>query len=258
MRRALFTKNKVKFIDGTLPKPAADDPLHDAWERSNHMVVSWINRSLTTHITQSTVYFDDARSLWLDLLDRYSKGNHFRISDILQDIHSMKQGDRNVSTFFTDLKTLWEELEALRPTPVCSCNSTCTCNLSQSFQKYKDSEYVICFIKGLNDSYSAVKTQILMLEPLPSISKAFALVTQQERKNASTVSGDASPLAASSNSTNWSQQGRGYNQGRGTNQNSGGHGRGRASNNNKQCTFCGKPYHTIDTCYFKHGFPPEY
>lgn len=124
------------------------------------MVVSWINRSLTTHIVQSTAYFDDARSLWLDLLDRYSKGNHFCISDILQDIHSMKQGDRNVSTFFTGLKTLWEELESLRPTPVCSCDSLCTCNLSQSLQRYKDSEYVICFIKGLNDSYSAVKTQI--------------------------------------------------------------------------------------------------
>lgn len=82
------------------------------------MVVSWINRSLTTHIVQSTAYFDDARSLWLDLLDRYSKGNHFCISDILQDIHSMKQGDRNVSTFFTGLKTLWEELESLRPTPL--------------------------------------------------------------------------------------------------------------------------------------------
>lgn len=97
-----------------------------------------------------------------------------------------------------------------------------------------------------------------MLDPLPSISKAFALVTQQERKNGGTVSGDASPLVAANNSTNWFQQGRGYNQGRGASQNAGGRGRGRANTNNKQCTFCGKPYHTVDTCYFKHGFPPGY
>lgn len=98
VRRALLAKNKLKFINGTVPKPAIDNPLHDTWERSNTMVVSWINQSLTVHIAQSTVYFDNARSLWLDLLDRYSKGNHFRISDILQDMHSMKQGDRTIST----------------------------------------------------------------------------------------------------------------------------------------------------------------
>lgn len=78
---------------------------------------------------------------------------------------------------FTDLKTLWEELESLTPIPTCSCNSTCTYNLTQYMQLFKELEYVICFLKGLNVSYNAVKTQILMLDPLPSISKAFAMVS---------------------------------------------------------------------------------
>lgn len=96
MKRALLSKNKHKFVDDTLLALPLDDPLHDAWERCNNMVVSWLNRSLTAHIAQSIVYFNDARLLWLDLLDRYSKRNHFQVSDILQDMHSMKQGDKNV------------------------------------------------------------------------------------------------------------------------------------------------------------------
>lgn len=152
------------------------------------MVVSWINRSLTTHLAQSTVYIDDARALWLDLQDRFSRGNHFRISDILQDIHSMRQGDRNVSTFFTDLKTLWEELDSLRPTPSCMCNSPCSCNLSSQMSVQRDNKCVICFLKHLNDSFNIVKIQILLMDPFSSITKTFGLVTQQERKISDTTS----------------------------------------------------------------------
>lgn len=37
-------------------------------------------------------------------------------------------------------------------------------------------------IKGLNDTYANVHTQILLMDPLPSIiNEAFSLVSQQER-----------------------------------------------------------------------------
>ena len=38
------------------------------------------------------------------------------------------------------------------------------------------------FLNGLNDAYSQVRTQILMMEPTPSIDKAFSLVIQGERQ----------------------------------------------------------------------------
>lgn len=43
-----------------------------------------------------------------------------------------------------------------------------------------------------------------------------------------------------------------------------GRGRGANSNNysgknsNRICIYCGKTGHTIETCYRKHGFPPNY
>ncbi|XP_019433606.1 PREDICTED: uncharacterized protein LOC109340385 [Lupinus angustifolius] len=145
------------------------------------MILSWIARCLTPQIGQSTVYIDSAYELWQDLKERFSKGDHFRMSDALQELHSVRQGDRTISTYFTDLKTLWEELESLRPMPSCSCQPRCSCDMIKIIKSDKDNEYVICFLKGLNEEFNTTKAQILLMEPLPLINKAFSLLQQQER-----------------------------------------------------------------------------
>lgn len=95
MKRALSSKNKLKFINGGIPQPCPTDPLFESWERCNNIVVSWINRTLNPKISQSSSSFDNARDLWQDHQNRFTKGNHFRQSDLLQELHSMRQGDRS-------------------------------------------------------------------------------------------------------------------------------------------------------------------
>lgn len=88
MKRALSSKNKIRFINGTLPKPSYLDSTYDLWDRCNNMVLSWITRTLSPHIFQSTICIESAFELWKDLEDRFSKGNFFRVSDLLRDLHS--------------------------------------------------------------------------------------------------------------------------------------------------------------------------
>lgn len=106
MRRALSSKKKLRFINGGLQPPPKTNPDYEAWETCNNTVVSWINRSLSPHITQSTNSIDNARDLWLDLQDRFTKGNYFRISNLLQELHSMMQGEITLTQFYTDMKIL--------------------------------------------------------------------------------------------------------------------------------------------------------
>jgi hypothetical protein len=40
---------------------------------------------------------------------------------------------------------------------------------------------------GLNESYAAVRGHILLIEPLPSVSRAYALVLQEERHHSITT-----------------------------------------------------------------------
>ncbi|XP_014506253.1 uncharacterized protein LOC106766005 [Vigna radiata var. radiata] len=104
---ALETKNK-KFIDGTLPCPPITDPLHEAWCRSNPMVMSWLTRSMTYLIKQSVMWMDTTLDIWRDLKDQFSHANKFRVSDLQDQILACHQGDLSVSEYYTKLKILWK------------------------------------------------------------------------------------------------------------------------------------------------------
>jgi len=177
-----FSKNKIKFIDGSIKALKKDEPLYDAWERSNMMVLPWIIKTLSQQIAESVVCVENARDLWEELKEKFSKGDYFKISYMLQEIHSIHQGDRNITIFYR-LKEWWQELESLRPIPHCSCDILCKRDMSRNSIKYKEIEYVICFLKRLNDTYNHVHAQILLMEPLLTINRAFPLIIQQERHN---------------------------------------------------------------------------
>ncbi|XP_017412875.1 uncharacterized protein LOC108324438 [Vigna angularis] len=257
LKRAILSKNKIKFIDGNIKKPPRTDPLFEAWERCDTMVLSWIIKTLSPQIAESVIYVDNAKDLWEELKERFSKGDYFKISDLLQDIHSIKQGERNVSQYFTYLKILWEELESLRPIPYCTCQISCTCDLSRVSLKYREVEHIICFLKGLNDTYHTLRTQILLMEPLPNINMVFSLLMQQERQERQHLgvisqTDSFKILASTTVKPNWKSQGRG------TSSRGQGRGRGRNPNDGKQCSHCHKMNHTVDKCYSKHGYPSWY
>lgn len=62
----------------------------------------------------------------------------------------------------------------LSPTPQCTCAVKCSCDLTISILKKQEIERVVCFLKGLREVYSTVN--ILMMNRLPSINKAYGLV----------------------------------------------------------------------------------
>jgi hypothetical protein len=100
---------------------------------------------------------------------------------------------------------------------------------------------------GLNESYSHVQGQILLIDPLPSINKVFSLVVQEERQrlisfsslsfnqNTTTLLIKAAP--SSRFMPNRSYQNR---------------------KDKPICSHCGIPGHIVEKCYRVHGFPPSF
>ena len=82
MMTALSAKNKVEFINGSVPEPPKTDRTHGAWRRCNNMVVSWIVHLVSTSIRRSILWMDKAEEIWHDLKLRYSQGDLLRISDL--------------------------------------------------------------------------------------------------------------------------------------------------------------------------------
>ncbi|PNY16454.1 flavonol sulfotransferase-like protein [Trifolium pratense] len=261
MTVALRSKHKLHFINGSLPRPDDDDRDSIAWDRCNTMIMSWISNSVDPEISQSILWMDTASEIWKELKDRFYQGDVFRISDIQEEIYTLKQGDSSISTYYTKMKKLWQELDNFRPIPETLCVDNCPA--IAKMKEYRDSDQVIRFLKGLNDQYGAVRSQIMLMEPLPNIGKVYSLLVQQERQ-ALLVIDESKILAANgyqSQGNNNSSYGKGSNssnfaKGKNSGSKKPAYGRGKGKGN-KLCTHCGMTNHIVDDCFQKHGFPPH-
>ncbi|XP_016206251.1 uncharacterized protein LOC107646588 [Arachis ipaensis] len=259
-QRALRSKNKVKFLDGSIPKPAENQPLFETWDRCNNILLSWLNLSLFAEITKSVMWISNASDLWKDLKNRYSHGDVFRVGELKEEFYTIRQGDLVVTSYFTKLKSVWEELENLHTIPSCiACVNGCNCRL-KIIRDYASEEYVVKFFRGLNEQYSAVKSQIMLLKPLPDINVVLAMLTQQERE----LSSDFLDTKIITNSMEVQHQQRGSYSSRGR-------GRGRSGGKkntaqktfgkgytSKLCTYCNRIGHLVENCYKKNGFPAHW
>lgn len=132
--------------------------------------------------------------------------------------------------------------------PSCTCGRY-TCGGVKASIAFNQQEHVMCFLMGLNESFSQLRAQLLFMEPEPSINRAFSLVAQEAQQRAITASISPTPVAlmvknsSSSSSIN-----------------------SRVNSSNFQpkrkdkpvCSHCGLVGHTVDRCYKLHGYPPGY
>ena len=139
------------------------------------MISSWILNFVSPHITTSFIYRDTALAVWNACKNRFLQANGPRISQLQKQISSIMQEDSTMTTFFIDLQAAWDHLLNLRPLPSWSFGK-CTCGVNDKIAHLYHQDSIMQFLNGLNDCYSQVKTQILMMEPVPLIDKAFSLV----------------------------------------------------------------------------------
>ena len=182
----------------------------------------------------------------------YSQANGPRISQLQKQISTMLQGAATVTEFFTDLQVAWDQLLNFKPLPCCSCGK-CTCEVNDKITTFQHQDSLMQFLNGLNDSYSQVITQILMMEPSPSIDKAFSLVIQEERQRCLGLT--AVPFVES---TDLAVKNQGFNQGNLFQGNNSKNFKGNNGKGRPMCSHCGRLGHIMEKCYKQVGFPPGY
>ncbi|KAL5570585.1 hypothetical protein UlMin_027160 [Ulmus minor] len=84
MLMALNAKNKLGFVDGSIPRPLVSDLLFGVWSRCNNMVTSWLLNSVSKDIPDSLLYLDTSVEVWKDLRDHFHQSNGPRIFQIKQ------------------------------------------------------------------------------------------------------------------------------------------------------------------------------
>ncbi|XP_058766013.1 uncharacterized protein LOC131639539 [Vicia villosa] len=253
---ALISKNKEKFIYGSLPKPPTTDPLYAPWIRCNTMVLVWLHCSISEHIAKSVLWIDSATGVWKNLQTRFSHSDLFCISDIQENLYKLRQGNLDVSNYFTQLKVLWDELDNYRPIVACSCAIPCSCGAIASIQTYRAQD---CVIRFLNEKFTHSKSHIMMMIPLPDIDKAFSLVIQQEREMQSSIAATIPTENNNEETTAFQVQTNSgsYNDNPPYSKNNT-QGLAGARGHSRVCTHCGRTNHGVETCFLRHGFPPSF
>ena len=87
------------------------------------MVLSWLLNSICKEIVESLVYARLARDPWLEIEARYGESNGPLIFQIQKEIRNAMLGNRSITTYYTILKRLWDELNVAHPIPPCSCDA---------------------------------------------------------------------------------------------------------------------------------------
>ncbi|XP_075082297.1 uncharacterized protein LOC142166805 [Nicotiana tabacum] len=141
------------------------------------------------------------------------------------------------------MRSLWDELNSSYAGHVCSCGA---------LPKFIEDQQLFQFLNGINESYTTVKSVIMLMNPLPPISKAYSPLQQDESQReaysaAPNFSGDATSLwvfpDTSTTNRNFSQK---------VNFET------RKTTPNVSCKYCKKPGHSVDKCYILHGFPADF
>ncbi|XP_073275620.1 uncharacterized protein [Primulina huaijiensis] len=245
---AMTVKNKLGFLDGSIAKPADTDSNFSSWIRNNNIVIAWILNSVSKDISASILFADSAAEIWNDLRERFQQSNGPRIFQLRRELINLRQDQQSVAVYFTKLKSVWDELSNFRPS--CTCGQ-CTCGGVKELAVFSHHEYVLTFLLGLNESFTQIRGQLLLLDPLPPINKVFSLVSQEERQRS--ISSQSGPNTSPSDNLAFvavkGSKSSGPDLGARTRS---------VQRERPFCTKCQIHGHTIDTCYKIHGYPPGY
>ena len=154
---ALSGKNKMGFVDGSVKKSTSNAMYAKAWDRVNDVVLGW----LLEKIFKSVLWFKTTKEVWDNLEERFGSTSSAQLFSVEEQLSKAYQtNDMTIKDFFTKLKGLWDEIDALDPLPICSCTA---CELSQKTLKSQQRIRLIQFLMKQDSRYQHSRSNILMM-----------------------------------------------------------------------------------------------
>jgi len=171
---ALKTKTKLGFIDGSCAIPELGSPDYNQWIRCDNMVVSWLLNSMVTYLAEAFLYVNSVVQLWDELTDRFGQSNGPLLYQLEKEISELYQGNDTVAVYYTKMKRLWDELDDISEVPVCACPTTC--KAIKKTMEIAERQRLMHFLMHLSENYEAIRGQILLLDPLPNVNRAYSMI----------------------------------------------------------------------------------
>ncbi|KAH0682982.1 hypothetical protein KY289_020734 [Solanum tuberosum] len=259
MRLALLVKNKLGFVDGTCARSSYKGEMLSKWERCDVVVLSWISATVAPELMMSIVYASSSRKIWAYFKERFDKSNLTRIFSLWKEISMLTQRTYTVTTYYSKMIDLWDEIDVMVPNPSCECET------SMPYAEHIKQQRLLQFLVGLNESFAQVRSSILLNSVVPSVNQAYSMAIQEESQRKLGIADTGSEaliMLARRNSNNHASNNPNHYPGQGRNTlNSNSYSHGQYSQGKRTriiCEHCGFKGHNKETCYRIVGFPADF
>ncbi|XP_078429486.1 uncharacterized protein LOC144708026 [Wolffia australiana] len=170
--------------------PSRTDPKYYDWLDVEGVVHRWLLDSISPSVKGEFMSLESARAVWEAALESHSKKHN--IATLYELVHraaNLRQGDRSIMEYSTELISLWNEIDYYMPPDPHSVDRQYTLQLR-----------VFQFLMGLNPEYEVVRAQLIHRETGPTFKDALHSVRVEESRFQQ-AQNSASALVAHSSSS---------------------------------------------------------
>ncbi|KAH0679685.1 hypothetical protein KY284_020770 [Solanum tuberosum] len=178
IKLALLGRNKIGLVDGS----CKNKNVRGQWERVNAFVLSWLLNSVSKSLLGGVTFAFSAQGVWNDLKERFDQLDRSRTFSLHKEIATLQPGTDFVLVYFTKLKTSWDDFEAMVSFPGCNCER------SRGFIDHLNRQKLYQILMGLNESFGQARSQILLMNHVPTMNQAYVRVVNDECQKVATSS----------------------------------------------------------------------
>lgn len=229
----ISSKRKLGFLNGTVTRSTTDETQGLQWDTCNDLVIAWIHGNVSDNIKRSILFINSAHEIWKQLEKRFQLSNGSRKYKLTKELFTISQGKFKIHEYYTVVSSLWEEIDSMNVLPSVTTVADDITTLLKAIDVQKEESRLFVFLNGLDDAYSALRSQLLMQQPLPTVEAVCAMLQQEESQR------DVLPIVDIEHTAMYSK----------------GPTERNVEKNALYCSACGGKNHTSDRCWVVNGFP---
>ena len=150
---------------------SSEESVVEKWQQEDMMVMSVLHASLEPAILDAYSYCETAKELWDTLKKVYGNvSNLNRVFEVKKAINELTQDDMEFTKHLGKFRTLWSELEMLRPSTVDP----------ELLNERREQDKVFWLLLTLNASYNGLIQHMLRSEKLPDLEEVCAQIQREQ------------------------------------------------------------------------------
>ena len=133
------------------------------WDSYNHMILTQIQNTSISSISNLLGSFDDAKSAWDMLAKRYSTTHESIKYQLMVELHQLRQEPgQSINDYYDQLLFIQDQIDLFDPTWPCSKDA-------QQYATVRDEFHLYEFLTSLHKDYEPIRGQFLNCSPHHSL-----------------------------------------------------------------------------------------